>query len=247
MITTHKSFYLINIKSHWFGFEKKLNHLISLSTYQYIKKNEYLNHFGCIAYPTHTIEINLNENIDAIRDRFSNNIKKEIKKGAKYDIQCSQENNIDLFLPLYNDFAAAKKIYPVKKKTIEAFGKHFQTTFALFNNEIIVAHSYIVDEEAGITRLYQSCSKRLENGINKEIIGIANKMLTVEDIFYFKRKGLVYYDLGGIAPESKDKDLQGINHFKMQFGGTPTSYINIDTVPYYLLRKISEKLDFRYK
>ena len=247
MITMHKSFYVLNMKSHWFGFEKKISHLISLRTYQNIRENENLNHFGCIAYPTHTIEINLKESTDTLIGNLSSNIKKEIKKGKKYGIQCSQENNIDLFLPLYNEFATAKKIYPVKKKTIESFGRHFQTTFALFNNEIVAAHSYIVDENEGIARLYQSCSKRLENGINKEIIGIANKILTVEDIFYFKKKGFFYYDLGGIAPESKDKDLQGINHFKKQFGGKPTSYLNIDTVPYYLLRKITEKLDFRYK
>lgn len=247
MITMHKSFYMLNIKSNWFGFEKRISNWISLRTYQYIRMNKNLNHSGCVAYPTYTIEINLKESYESIIQQFSNNIKKEIKKGIKYDIQCNQENNIELFLPLYNEFAEAKKIYPIKKKTIEAFGEHFQTTFAFYNEQIIVAHSYIVDENEGIARLYQSCSKRLENGINKEIIGIANKMLTVQDIFYFKKKGLDFYDLGGIAPESKNKDLQGINHFKKQFGGKETSYINIDTVPYYLLRKISEKFDFRYK
>lgn len=247
MISIDKTFYTLNMKANWFAYEKNGSNLFSLRTYQFIRNADTSKDFGSVRHYTQSLEIDLAEHEEAIEKKFSSNVKKEIKKAKKINIQCSQQNNIDLFLPLYNDFAVSKKIYPVKKSTILAFGEHFQTTFAQFKGDLLVAHSYLIDEKEGIARLFQSCSKRLQRDTNKELVGMANKLLTTSDIFYFKQKGFKWYDLGGYATETKDKGLQGINHFKMQFGAKIVSQLNIESLPFYLLRKISETLDFRYK
>ena len=56
------------------------------------------------------------------------------------------------------------------------------------------------------------------------MIGRANKRLHWEYIKYFKQKGLLRYDWGGI---SDFENPNGIDEFKLKFGGEKITYYNI--------------------
>ena len=247
MIKIKRKFYLINIIDTWFYFENKISNLFTLRAYSFIKNVQKINNTFCIKFNTNTIVLSLEKSKEEIESRFSTNIKSEIKRARKYDFICDFKNNTEKFISIYNDFAVLKKIYPANRKSIKYIGNNFKTTFVLLNNDIIAAHSYIIDSHIGIARLYQSCSKRLDNSYNKEITGIANKLLTMEDILYFKKEGFRIYDFGGYAYNTENESLKGINRFKSQFGGEITTCVNYNTVGYHLLKKISERIDFRYK
>ncbi len=247
MIEIKRNFYLVNIKDTWFYFENRISNLFTLRSYSFIKNVNRKNNTLCVKYNSHTIELSLEKKQEEITKQFSSNIKNEVKRAQKYNFLCDFENNTEEFISIYNDFAKLKNLYPANKKTIEYLGDSFKTTFVLLNNEIIAAHSYIIDRHLGIVRLYQSCSKRLDSNFNKEVTGIANKLLTIEDIFYFKGNGFKTYDFGGYAYNTQNESLKGINQFKMQFGGKITTCVNYNTLGYHILKKISEKIDFRYK
>lgn len=84
------------------------------------------------------------------------------------------------------------------------------------------------------------CFPRLEKGENEVLIGIANKLLTYEDMLYFRSQGFSSFDFGGYALGTNDHQLQGINRFKKMFGGELHQLYTYYSIPYYLLNKLSE-------
>ena len=53
-------------------------------------------------------------------------------------------------------------------------------------------------------------------------------------------------DFGGYAENTDNKSLQGINEFKLSFGGHKVECENYQSLPYFLLNKIATKLDRRF-
>ncbi len=79
-------------------------------------------------------------------------------------------------------------------------------------------HNICDREEA---RLLHSASCFREESADQSLIGRANKRLHWEDIKYFKQKGLLRYDWGGI---SDFENPNGIDEFKLKFGGEKITY-----------------------
>lgn len=86
----------------------------------------------------------------------------------------------------------------------------------------LVLHSYVVDEKNA--RLLHSVSEFRNENVDASLVGRANKRLHWEDILYFKGQGIQTYDWGGI---SSIENPNGIDTFKMKFGGNLTTYQNM--------------------
>lgn len=91
------------------------------------------------------------------------------------------------------------------------------------DGEPLVYHSYIVDGENA--RLLHSVSDFRERG-DASLIAHSNKRLHWEDMKLFAQRGVKYYDWGGI---SSLEEPNGIDRFKMKFGGDITTYYNVFT------------------
>jgi lipid II:glycine glycyltransferase (peptidoglycan interpeptide bridge formation enzyme) len=246
MVRFKKKFYLFKVTDTWFRYAPGFKDLFSLRMYSFVQDAGKVKQSNCIHSVSHTVELSLQQDEEQILSKFKNTVKQEIRKAEKEGVTCSFENDNDTFIPFFNEFAALKKIYPAKKETIDSIGDHFKTTFAWKDGELLVAHSYIIDEELGIARLFQSASKRLDEKFDRKLIGMANKLLTAKDISWFREKGFKTYDFGGYAADTGDKSLQGINEFKLSFGGEVKTCTSYNSVLYFMLLKISEKLDRRY-
>lgn len=245
MISYQKKFYFFKVRETWFQYKFHPANLFGLRLYSHVKNIEGKKIIG-IKDNSFTVELPLDEDKDIILSNFRNTVKQEIRKSEKEGVMCAFETNIDEFVSFYNDFAKAKNIYPTNRKMVERIGESFYTSFARLNGELLAAHSYLVDEKLGIARLFHSASRRLDENIDRNIIGRANKQLTSFDIFYFKEKGFKLLDFGGYAENTTNKSLQGINEFKLSFGGTKVECINYNSIPYFIMKKIAAKLDRRY-
>lgn len=89
------------------------------------------------------------------------------------------------------------------------------------NQENLVYHTYIT--EGTNTRLLHSFSEFRKENLDANMIARCNKRLHWEDYLYFKARGYVSYDWGGI---SNPQNPNGIDEFKMRFGGEPYTYYN---------------------
>lgn len=246
MVSFKKKFYLFKVTDTWFRYNPGLKNLFSLQSYSFVQNPESIGKANCIKSTSYTVELPLTADMETIVANFRKTVTQEIRKAEAEGIVCVFKDDLDTFVPFFNEFASLKKIYPAKREMLEGIGKNFITSFAYMGDDLLVAHSYIVDKEFGVARLFQSASKRLDEKFDRKLIGMANKLLTAKDIGYFKEQGYKLMDFGGYAENTEDKSLKGINDFKLSFGGQKSACTNYNSIPYYILRKISEKLDRRY-
>lgn len=167
------------------------------------------------------------ENINkAVRYQFRRSEKDEIEVRfyEKSDIEKEPEL-LDTFAGIYERMyrskgADTKFNMVAAKKYVEADAITFSAVW--HKGEMLVFHSYVRDDTD--TRLLHSASCFREESADQSMIGRANKRLHWEDIKYFKQKGLLRYDWGGI---SDFENPNGIDEFKMKFGGRPLTYYNV--------------------
>ena len=104
-----------------------------------------------------------------------------------------------------------------------------------------VFHSYIVDNKNA--RLLHSTSNFRSSEENASFVARSNKRLHWEDMMLFKAQGIEKYDWGGI---SSIENPNGIDIFKMKFGGDITTYFNVYE-GYSLIGKLAIKMLKRRK
>ena len=152
----------------------------------------------------------------------------------------------------YNSYKSLyEKMYYKKGRKVEApitamkkYAKNnaLLVSEVLIDREPIVYHAYIVDDKHA--RLWMSCSsfRDSEDKQYRALLGRANKRLHWEDMTYFKELGYKTYDWGGI---SSFEDPNGIDQFKMSFGGKHITYYDetvIVSLKYKMLYKIKNLL-----
>jgi hypothetical protein len=165
-----------------------------------------------------------------------------VNKAVRYQFRRSEKDQIEIRFytkkeigqspELMETFADIyERMYQSKgsdtKLNVSAIQKYLEADGILFSavwheGEMIVFHSYICD--ATDARLLHSASCFREESADQSMIGRANKRLHWEDILYFKKKELLRYDWGGI---SDFDNPNGIDEFKLKFGGDKITYYNV--------------------
>ena len=239
MIRYYKKFYYFKVYENWFEYKYTLKDIFLLNVYWNLKKKN-RNKIFAIKNISHTIELDLEQETETIFANFSKQIRQQYKIAEGEGITFSFHSEVDKFVSFFNDFAAKKNTNLVSRRRIEEIGENLKLSFALYNGQILAAHSYLVDKETGIVRHHHSATKRLDENYDRNLIGRANKYLTVKNIEYFKQLGLKTFDFGGFVAETKDESLIGINKYKLLFGGHVVPSINYFSYSYWLLKKISK-------
>ena len=163
----------------------------------------------------------------AVRYQFRRSEKDgiEIRFYTKADIE-ADEALLKNFVEIYEEMYRSKGVDA--KFNMTAVRKYMQTDSIMFSaiwheGSMIVFHSYICDD-ADARLLHSASCFRNEDEDAQSMIGRANKRLHWEDMKYFKNKGLLRYDWGGI---SDFDNPNGIDEFKLKFGGEKITYYNV--------------------
>lgn len=166
----------------------------------------------------------------------------DVNKAVKYQFRRSEKDNIEICFYTKEDIKKAPELLPKfadiyermyqskgsdTKLNMAAVKRYLDADALLFSavwheGEMLVFHSYVCD--AADARLLHSASCFREESADQSMIGRANKRLHWEDILYFKKKGLMRYDWGGI---SDFDNPNGIDSFKLKFGGDKITYYNV--------------------
>lgn len=172
---------------------------------------------------------------EAILSKCTKTVKYEVNKCAKESVEISfykaknLENNpgiVDEFEKAYIDFA--KEIED--KSVLSAYSRHkienmIETDSILISKaekeSITVYHVYSYGEDAAC--LMYSVSNFRNDSALRNLAGRMNKLLHIQDIQWFRSNGLCTYDWGNI---SSSTNPNGIDKFKMSFGGDVTTVYN---------------------
>ena len=204
-----------------------------------------------------TLMTDLTLSADEIFNGFQQTYKQHIRRSQREGIQfikytsqeiCNEPALLDEFAQYFMQMYESKNmVSKLDKEELLAYAENnmLVVTCARDKNCTLVYHSYIYDKDNA--RAQYSCSL-FRNQEDKEIekeIGRANKFLNWNDILLFKEMGVSKFDWGGIHSFSEPN---GIDMFKMSFGGYPATYYNI-TIPcslkgfiYVFLKRIKNKV-----
>lgn len=241
MITYSKKNRFFKIKMSWFEYRHSLAGLFSINGYFHVKNTD-REKIPAVKKVSHTVEVDLLQDEAMIFENLAKQVKQQFKTCEKEGIQCVFSNDIDKFVAFFNDFAIKRNTYTTSRERVEEIGSKLKICFAEKDGLPLVAHSYLEDEETGTARILHSATARLDDSFDKNLVGKAHKYLTVKSMLHYKNKGFRVFDLGGYAANTTDKGLQGINHFKMMFGGKVVPCNDYYSYPYWLFKKVSALL-----
>jgi len=241
MIRYYKKFSFFKVYENWFEYRHKVKNVLFLNVYWNLKKQD-AKAIPAIKSISHTIELDLEQPADVIMAGFSKQIRQQAKIAESEGISCQFHQEVDDFVHFFNEFAVKKNTFQVSKDVVERMGPDLKLSFAMYNGQVLAAHSYLTDRTTGVVRHHHSATKRLDEQFDKNLIGRANKYLTVKNIFHFKEEGYKTFDFGGYAKDTTNESLKGINNYKLLFGGKVVETYDYFSYSYWLLRKVSRLL-----
>lgn len=179
---------------------------------------------------------NLCDETENIWKGLTKTLRYEIKRSEKEAVRVEFINSVNLLEngnTVLHDFSVMYRNMYLSKGMHAHIGMGELMGYAKSGNLIVsvayidetpaVYHSYVFDETH--CRLLHSCSLfREEEKEMQNAIGRANKYLHWRDILFFKEMGIIQYDWGGV---SSFDNMNGIDTFKMAFGGEAVTYYNI--------------------
>jgi len=184
----------------------------------------------------YTIDIDLNIEEKELLANCKKNTRYEINRARREGVKFQIGNDIDEFVKFYNEFAIAKNMAQISNSDLNLFSSKLYITQAIYQEEILVMHTYLFDDEIKRVCLLNSASlfRNCNDPKKHQMIGRANRFLHFEDMLYFKKRGVKVYDFGGYAVDDINEEREKINKFKKGFGGEVVKLPNYYSYPLYL-------------
>ena len=187
---------------------------------------------------TYTLHSDLSLNEEEILKKFSSTIRNEIRRADREGSLFNQDELKENFIAFYNAFALQRGISTISIKKLNSYGNNLILTSTIKDGVITSAHSYLVDYDNKKVRFLHGGTSRFSESIDRNMIARSNKFLHYKDFMFFKDQGFLIYDWGGIANDTNDKGLLGINKFKKSFGGELIKEKDLYSILYYIYLKI---------
>lgn len=196
-----------------------------------IRNNVYMN---SVVSSQYTLITDLKDRSENIFKRIGKNYRYEINRSKKENIECIVFKAYDLkkepallrvFKREYDNFTKLKGIKNTYNE--HAMEQYIENGNVLltkaFQGEIDYAqHVYLCDGENA--RLLYSVSNFRTEGLDRNLIGRANKYLHWNDIQYLQEQKLKTLDWGGMSSLTEPN---GVDKFKKEFGGHEEKYYNV--------------------
>jgi lipid II:glycine glycyltransferase (peptidoglycan interpeptide bridge formation enzyme) len=228
---------------YWFKGDWKPYHFFTFAAFLHIKtgrKKKLL----CFQENSYTLELDLQQDLTIIYSNFAKQVRQQTTQATNEGVTFHIHNDFIGFKSFFNEFAVKKEIFSISERRLKEMEANIHLVYAKKNGDILAAHSYLYDKEVGIVSHLHSASRRLDDRYDAKIIGKANKFLTCKSIEYFKNDGYSIFDFGGIRYPMPENSNNGINNYKMLFGGKITVCYNSFTPFYYLLKQVGKKVKF---
>lgn len=217
----------------------------SLQRWDFLKAVDYTCYLGDVSKAPkyyhiengYSCKTDLGQSMDDIMASMKSNTRNEIRRAEKEGCEYVTDVSFEEFVPFYNDFCKSKGFSDLT--TIGRLEKYRTTkiTKVVHNGMTLSMHAHVVDEEAKLVFLLFSCSPRLDAGVDKKLIGWANRYLHYKDMELFKSMGIQIYEWAGLTLDTNDPRYS-IGQYKLSFGGELYSTVALHTPLYRLLLKL---------
>ena len=164
------------------------------------------------------VQIDLSREEEAVLSDMQKNVRYKIRRAEKDGLTWELGVEPKEFADFHKAFAHKKGIEGVDVPRLESFGAALVLSRVLLGSQVLAQHAHLVDTAESRARMLYSSSARFDS-VDASLVGRANCWCHWKEMVHFRDLGIRTYDLGGIATNTADKTLAGINEFKLGFGG----------------------------
>lgn len=192
-----------------------------------------------VRQPFTTKVVNLRLSPESIADSMPAKARYQVRRARKDALTISYHQDIKIIIELFNLTAQAKGLIGVSKKTFTTKQRYLVSQIDAEGTGPLAAHFYLLDESGKRVYLSYNCSayRKFSGGRLRSLCGRANKLLFLEDMYYFKSLGYDAYDFGGYDPDSTDPSRQSVNIFKDDLPGEVVMQYNYYPLWYWLFKR----------
>ena len=188
----------------------------------------------------YTLKVNLLKSEEDILKNFSKNTKYEIRRASKENIKMFKlDIDMKQYIKYYSSFAKEKNLSLLSLQELSYYWNNLVILGSGKSlDNILIINTYLIDNKRA--RLFHSISLfRGDDSIDKKLAGMANRFLHFEAMKFFKSKGFVIYDFGGIG---KNETTKTIDKFKLNFTKNIAKEYHLISPILFLLLKIKGNL-----
>ncbi|MEL4106100.1 GNAT family N-acetyltransferase [Oscillospiraceae bacterium WX1] len=189
---------------------------------------------GCLFCLQHSLITDLTQPQEALFDRMVHGYKRQIRKAEKDGVMFRVISSRDMAAEpgILEEFKRQFKVFTNLKgvgirlndSALKSYQKNgsLVLTMAYRGEDVLAQHLYVTDGAS--SRCLHSVSNFRLPALDRNTIGMANKFLHWCDLCYFKERGYQSYDWGGVTSVTAPN---GVDAFKLGFGGVPKSYYQV--------------------
>ena len=175
-----------------------------------------------------TTIIDLRQDIEVIWNKIKRQHKRHIRRAEKNGTKVTLSDNYEEFHQIYKSYLIQKGY--VDPFRLNIFSSQFMQKYGILfiaknQGKILGGNLYFYDHDSA--RLINIAYQNFGNSIDKKkCIYDANCLIQWEAIQYFKKKGLINYDFGGLKGDKINisHQMYGLDYYKLSFGGDIISH-----------------------
>lgn len=182
--------------------------------------------------PFQSLVSDLTPEPDVLMSRFGGTNRYKVKRAESkdeltFEFMTEAAPPLDEFCSFYDDFAAQKKLPASYRRGLEAAcaARQLVLTSASRGAGRVVWHAYVRSQSTAAL-LHSASHFRDKEGIDRALVGRANRWLHWKDMLAFKAIGIARYDWGGMFDDESVAEQASVNNFKREFGGVPVQTYN---------------------
>lgn len=187
------------------------------------------------AQKVYTLCIDLSKDESTLLKEMDRNARNSIKKSEVFDnFECSitfepSRELLDKVRRFYNTFARYKGIGLFESNIIEQIKRKNALAVSEVKSsdgDTLCYHVYIADGKTAYCK-YSASHFRLSSDKDfRNMVSRANRYLHWMDMKFFKKNMYQVYDFAGLTMDKNNQELNNIDRFKKEFGGTVVTKYN---------------------
>lgn len=182
----------------------------------------------------YTNVIDLTQDTEVLLAKMKSNTRNEVRRAEREGVVCEFTEDLAGFVPFYNAFAQEKGLD--SSLTIHGLEQYGNVLVGVSKHDeaVLSMHATAFDDCLHKALLLYSCSPRIEEDVDRKLIGRGNRYLHFREFEHFKQMGMTEYDWNGVCLDPEQTERYNIGLFKQAFGGENKENIWLES-PLYIM------------
>ena len=187
----------------------------------------------------HSAYTDLKQDMKVIAALMKSNTRNECRRAEREGCLFKIVSDVSEYVDFHNKFCISKGLDAIiNEHKLRKYEKLLITKTCLAKSSLAM-HVTLLDDDSKRAILLYSSSCRLEDGVDRKMIGWANRYLHYKELELLKSMGYETYDWGGVCTDPSDPRYS-IGEFKLSFGGKVFENRTLKS-PVYMLLEILRK------